>query len=193
MKNLIGLIVVILLCTTSVFGQNLNSESHIKKDMHWSSLTNIAHFYTDYTYEGEILRQFMYVLAYEPNFPNCNIDGTKRNVYLYAVQTIGNFEGAKFRIHYDWIRVSDVVLVGYRNNTNDLKEHDFHLYDERTRNTSHSHVEVNEDNNEVTFTIDVYKREPKNDSYVYSSYQETVTLELVMETLRVGNYYKVKK
>jgi len=105
MNKIIGLI-VILLFTTNVFGQiNYNKRSTIEHGT-WSDKTNLVHFTTE---SGR--HKHFYILAYEPYFAT-GYANTTRKVYLYAVLTNPS-DGAEFREHYSWVRVSDAVFKGY--------------------------------------------------------------------------------
>ncbi len=185
MKKILG-ILLILLITTSVFGQeNIGDRSKIEY-RHWSEWSNQAHFYTHIRYSnGDARYEYLYMLAYEPNFPRGKYEGTKRKVYLYCVQTTQE-KTAIFREHYNWIRVSDAVFEGYYEDSGNSKDYDFHMYDKDYQNLSHSSVKV--DGDYVTFTVDVTKWENNR----IGCYQETVTLKLEKQTFD-GNFYKVLK
>lgn len=181
MKKVIG-ILMIMFCITSVFGQhNLGSQSFIEY-RHWSEWSNMAHFYTESGND-----KFLYMLAYEPNFERGMNDGMKRKVYLYCVKTTAS-KTAVFREHYNWIRVSDVVFEAYY--IDDVKkEYDFHLYNKKTQNKSHSSVEVK--GNTVIFTVDVTEQRRGKNHYT-RSYQEAVVLKIDPKRQSFFNYY-VKK
>ena len=175
-------ILILMLFSTTVFGQvEIGDRSSIEYD-HWSDWTNITHFYSEYNSV-----EFKYILAYEPNFPRGVHEGTKRKIYLYCVRMTQDAD-AKFRSHYDWVRVSDVVFEAYYNSPFDFKEYSFYMSPDMGK----SNVKVEgKFADKVTFTVDVYQREPNGNDYTYSNYQESITLELKNVSYD-GNFYNVK-
>ena len=155
---------------TSVFGQiNLGNRSPVEQ-LNWQSTTNLAHFTTtinDYTH--------YYILAYEPNYPDGCYEDTERNVYLYCIETSGS----------RWLKVSDVVLTNYYDDSNNYQDVDFFLYNEHSQNMSHSKCET--DGQNVTFTLDIHVKE--NGSVTVTS--QSFVLEL-KERGFTGNYYTLK-
>lgn len=190
MKKIIGILIAVLF-TITVFGQqNLNSRSLIEY-RHWSEWSNMSHFYIErHLPNGKLQHRYLYMLAYEPNFERGLTDGMRRKIYLYCVDATPDNLGT-FREHYDWIRVSDVILEGYYID-GAMKDYDFHMYNERTQNLSHSSVEVKDNGKTIIFTVDVTEQKGGEDYYT-RCYQETVELVIDPERQSFFNYYKLKK
>lgn len=169
MKKLIGVLTILLLAT-GVFGQiNLGGRSPVEQ-YNWQNTTNLAHFTTTINEKTHY-----YILAYEPNYPDGCYEDTKRNVYLYNIETSGS----------RWLKVSDAVMTNYFQNTNNYVDVDFFLYNEHTQNMSHSYVTM--DGLNVIFTLDVHKK--VNGCVTVTS--QSFTLELKRRTFD-GNFYTLK-
>ena len=152
MKKLIG-IVAILLITTGVFGQIfLCNKSIIETiDISKELMENISEDNFRYVsfIKNDFNRNFVYLLGYEPNFPNGCYDGTERSVYLYCLT---NWYGTM-----DWIRVSDAVMTNYLHDSRNYRDVDFLKYDSEHHNTSNSEVAF--DRNDLIFTLNIHTME----------------------------------
>jgi len=180
MKKIIG-IILILLFTTTVFGQRfLNRKSAIVYGT-WQDKTNLVHFTTE---SGN--NKFFYILAYEP-YVATGYSNTTRNVYLYCIN-INPDNGAIFREHYNWIRACDEpILVHYYRDADNYREADFYLYDEQYQNTSHS--SVIKIGNDIEFTLDIIDMIGGG----FSKQQVKIKLKCIQDRGSDGYFYKLIK
>jgi hypothetical protein len=122
--------------------------------------------------------KFLYMLAYEPNYPQGNFQNTERNVYLYCKDTSD--------VRNRWIRVSDVVLTNYYLDNNNYQDVDFFTYDPKKHNTSNSKVAFV--GNDLKFTVNIHKM--TNGSV--EIFAQTIYLKLKYQTFSDGNFYTIQ-
>lgn len=178
---------VVLFMTISVLATNINGQINI---CHYSEIertptgNNTAE--DGFVESGNcywfqeanlISGKFLYMLAYEPNYPQGCFDNTIRNVYLYCKDTTNKFSR--------WIRVSDVVFENYYFNQNNYQDIDFFKYNPKLHNTSSSKIVA--DGNNLVITMNIHAM--KDGSMTISS--QTVVLKIKRRDFD-GNFYSTE-
>ena len=185
MKKLIGLLSILFL-TNNVFGQiNLGDLSRIET---MNITENIV--VDDISYVNFIIEKyygkFLYMLAYEPNFPFMCYDGMKRNVYLYCIDITKPDPNEKYKRKLHWIRASDAVMTNSFIDIRNYRDVDFYMYDTKHHNTSNSNVVFN--GNDLIFTLEIHAK--KDGSVGVTT--ERFVLKLYKRTFD-GNFYETVK
>ena len=181
MKKIIGLF-TILLITTSVFGQIFLGDLSIIESIDITEKTDVKKIpYVNFVIE-DLGDKYLYLLAYEPNFPNTCYEGTIRNVYLYRKNM--SRPNNKFN---NWIRVSDAIDKDnfYFKDSNNYRDIDFFKFNNERHNTSSSHVNV--EGKVIIFTVEIHTMKngtmlpPTIEKFVLSCYERTLDGNLYMK------------
>lgn len=181
MKKLLGLI-IIMVFSASVFGQNIGNFSDIQRtSTHNNTVEDHISHNDGYAWIPNInfkLDKFVYMLAYDTISRRGHFDNITRNIYLYCKDTTN--------VNNPWTKASDVVFIGKYYNANNYEDVDFFRFDAKQHNTSHSKIVFNKSNILVTF--DVWIMNDNNFNIV----TKTIILKLNRVTTNGNNFY-IKK